>query len=357
MGLYDIEDEENLTAAAIAAGQSAEEFEKRLDSRDDSGDHILAMFLSRDEEPVQQSGGNTKSMPSLFTDDFAFARAACEYLRQEQRLKVEIDPAKRIIEIVPPDDLKARYKTFPAEVRPDGGRHILCDDKELIQAEIQRSRKDESAWPKVEYLWELSPVLAWLGDKLLASFRRHTAAVITVNQGLEPGEIAYLLSSVIPNRRGQPIIHRWFSISVTNGRPSQPEPLEKLLERTRLGATPLPNPGADIDLTPVQKLLPDVVEKARQHMRAERERWSHNLASQLSEHERDLEELRQRHIKEVQLVIDGLSIAEKLKINRSEMRLREIQSIFDEHRAWLHETMTTEDAPYIKVAAVLRGAA
>lgn len=354
MGRYDIDEEEGLTIEAIREGKSAEEFEKELDVSQE--EDLLAMFLDRSEPEEQPREAVASSMPSLYEDDFAFACAACDYLRQSQHLGVSLDREARIVEIQAPEDLKARYKTFPREVRPQEGRHVLCADREVIKQEIARSRKDESAWPKLEYLWELSPVLAWLGDKLLTSFKRHTAPVVLLHQGLDPGEAAFLMSAVIPNRRGQPIIHRWFAIRIIDGRLAGLEPLQQFLDRTQLGRRPLPNPGKDVDLAPLQALLPSVVEKARMHMRQQRDAWSNNLASRLGEYEQALEELRARHLEEVQLHLAGLDVAEKRKQDKAEAKQREIDRIFSEYRQWLRDSMTTEDAPYIKVAAVFRGA-
>lgn len=54
--------------------------------------------------------------------------------------------------------------------------------------------------------------MEWLSDKVLAGMGRHEAPVIHLETGLAPGETVYLLSCLIPNRKGHPVIQHWFGV-------------------------------------------------------------------------------------------------------------------------------------------------
>ena len=81
-----------------------------------------------------------------------------------------------INELVANPDLKRRLRDIlPREIWPDKDTFILSADRDLIQQEIKRSRKDENAWPRLQYLWPLNPVVEWVNDQVTAAFGRHEA--------------------------------------------------------------------------------------------------------------------------------------------------------------------------------------
>ena len=50
--------------------------------------------------------------------------------------------------------------------------------------------------------------MEWLGDRVLTAFGRHRAPVLQ-SQQLAPGEQAFILMSLVPNRKGQPLLVEW----------------------------------------------------------------------------------------------------------------------------------------------------
>ena len=79
MGVYDIEEEEKITAKAIEYGQSPDEFEKLVTSK--VVDPLSILF--GDEEPPSGKDTETKtlSMPSLFENDYTYLNASIDHLR------------------------------------------------------------------------------------------------------------------------------------------------------------------------------------------------------------------------------------------------------------------------------------
>ena len=187
MGVYDMDEEELLTARAIEKGQTPDAFEKELEEK--AAIDPLAILMGESAPPSgQEANIFTKTMPSLFQDDYTYLEASIRYLRQVQAIQADFYPDERRIDMTAPEELKHRFRYYPREIWPEDGAFILSGNSTVIQKEMQRSRKDEKAWPRIHYLWQLCPVVEWVNDKLLASFGRHEAPVLNLQVVLAPNE-------------------------------------------------------------------------------------------------------------------------------------------------------------------------
>ena len=79
MGVYDIEEEENITAKAIEYGQSPEEFEKSVTNK--AIDPLAILFGDEESPSGKDTETKTLSMPSLFENDYTYLNAAIDHLR------------------------------------------------------------------------------------------------------------------------------------------------------------------------------------------------------------------------------------------------------------------------------------
>lgn len=359
MGVYDIEEEEQKTAEAIEAGQSAEEFDGSLQEEPD----LLAMLMEGPPPSGEAAENRTRRMPSLFASDFDYLRAALEHVRAEQAerggqpLQVAFDPTRQRVELTAQDELKDRFDTLPNEVWPEDGAFVLSADVDAVQREIRRCRKDEKAWPRIHYLWEQHPVVRWVNDKVVASFRRHEAPALVLPDALDPGEVVFVVSGLIPNRKGHPLVHRWFGVVFRDGNFENVEPIERVFERTGLADRAVPNRGEDVDSERLQALLPDAVEMARVWMSEQRDAFNAKIRPKLDDQLEALQRLRKKQYD--QLELDFESKREQLREDTYRDRVargrRKIDRTFDEYRTWIRETMETEDNPYLQVVAVLQG--
>ena len=186
MGVYDIAEEEKLTARAIENGQTVEQFEKSLQAKPVD---LLALLMGDQATPTGQTAVSSKAaMPSLFANDYQFFKEAIDYIRRDQPLQVEFDADKQFVTLTAPKELQHRFQFLPREVTPDDGQFALTTDRDLIKKEIKRCRKEENAWPEVTLLWEQHPVLNWVNDKVVAAFGRHEAPVLSLSGCLKPPE-------------------------------------------------------------------------------------------------------------------------------------------------------------------------
>ena len=356
MGVYDIAAEEEITARAMESGTGEADFSATLEKNIAKGFDPLAILQGTAPAPNAKPKQVAPSdLPSIFADDFSYVHTALQSLRREEPVHFEVDRDKRLMELTAPDDLLYRFRMFPREIMPDNKVFVLSDDKDLMAGEIARSRKDEKSWPKVHYLWELNPVVQWINDKVLTGFRRHEAPVVTLQHALAPKECIYLLSGLIPNKKGHPLIHHWFGVRTLHGVFDTMLELPQVLERTGIKSKNIPNPG-QIDVPDaVQELLPQVVAKARAYMTVRRDEFHARIMPELERHKRNLAHLRNKHGQEIQLHFQGMHLSETLKQSREQERLREMDTIFKDYERWIDLTMNVEDNPYIKVVTVFMG--
>ena len=352
MGVYDIDEEEKITAEAIEQGQSESEFEDSLDKKAAVAFDPLRLLMGGEAPPVaKDSHKKIRSMPTLYTDDYQYLKEAIGYLKQTETLQADFVDNEQQVILTATKDLKHRFRyILPREIWPDDDTFVLSANVDDIQDEIKRSRKDENAWPRKHYLWQHNPILEWINDKVVAGFGRHEAPVLTLQGVLEPKEVVVLLSGLIPNRKGHPLVHRWFGVTFQGGQFQQVERFEELLARTNLGKTRLPNPEKNIDIDSLKALLPETVKHAKQYMSERRKSFEDEINPKLQEHLDNLERLKGKQIHQLELFY-----MEKRQLSKKDQERREIDRIFKEFWTWVEDTMSTEDNPYIQVIAVMKG--
>lgn len=209
----------------------------------------------------------------------------------------------------------------------------------------------KNAWPNKHYLWQHNPILEWVNDKVIAGFGRHEAPVLSLHGTLAQTETVFILSGLIPNCKGHPLVHHWIGVTFKNGRYQHIEKFDELLARTGLGTKRFPNPMKDNDTESLRALLPETVKQAKRHMSEKRNAFEGMINPKLQEHLDNLERLKDKQIKQLELFY-----MEKRQLSKKEQEQREIERIFKEFWDWVWDTMTTEDNPFIQVIAVLKGA-
>ena len=352
MGVYDIDEEEKITAEAIESGKSEAEFDQDLTQKAQETFDPLALLMGESIPSAgQDAEDKTRSMPTLYSDDYHYLKEAIDHLRQSETLQTDfVDDEQQII-LTATKDLKHRLRySMPREIWPDDDIFVLSADREVIQDEIKRSRKDENAWPRIHYLWQHNPVVEWINDKVVAGFGRHEAPVLTLSGALNSGETVFILSGLIPNRKGHPLVHRWFGVTFNDDKFQQIEEFETLLVRTGLGKTSFPNRGDNIDIKALRQLLPKAVQQARDYMRKERNAFEKVINEKLNKQLNALDRLKSKQYEQLQLFY-----MDKRQVNKKEEDKREIDRKFDEFWTWVEDTMTTDDNPFIQVIAVLKG--
>ncbi len=356
MGVYDMDEEEKITAAAIESGADTDDFEKLLAK---APKDPLGLLMGDEALPIGKETVNVqKRMPSLFADDFAFFKEAAGYLKSMQPLQVAFDNDEQTVNFPIPLHLKAeleqRFRFLPREIWPESGEFILSADREAIIKEINRTRKEEDTWPKIQLLWDLHPLMRWLTDKLLAVFGRQQASVLTLSGKLQPGETIFIIYGIIPNRKSQPVIASWLGVRFLSGRFDAVLDFQEILSRTKLDQEKLPNQNKPFDKEHLKKMLPVAITKSEEWMRERRAAFEETINAKLNAQIKEFDRLKNKQYRQLELDFPDATPKSRT-MDKKQQKQREIDRIFVEYRSWIENSLRTEDVPYIRVVAVLKG--
>ena len=123
------------------------------------------------------------------------------------------------------------------------------------------------------------------------------------------------------------------------------------MQKTGFGKEPLSNPSTQADLSPLKSLLPLVVDKAKEIISQDRQKWKDIYDPKLNEEMEKLDQLQSKHNAQLEIEFAEGEIG-TAKRSEKERKSRKIEEIFDEYLKWIEEVMTTEDNPYLRVVAV-----
>jgi len=387
--VYDPEKEAAKVEDAMATHTAPETFEQVLDKNaaradappakgeDDEGEGewLMSLFASGDaddqKEPTPPSTSFIDEPPSLFGEDrsesdYAFAKTALQQLSIPDPIaQFSVDDEHRTVTLTAPADLQDRLKLgMPAEARDKGHRYTLTASSLAMAEAIERARqtkkrkkedkqKDnhDETWPALHYLWPQHPIMEWLTERVLTAFGRHRAPVIRLPH-LEEGEQAFILLSLVPNRKGQPLLIEW-RVAVHDQGKWKLETFPDFATRTKLRAGQLPNSGQSIDTSPLQKHLPEAVTAMRRFMVERQKTFAADMDKRLESTLADLARLQGQQLEQLELRFEKSQLAENLKRGQREQRTQHIRKVFDEYRDWVRDTMTTEPQPFIQVLAAV----
>ena len=354
LGVFDANEEEKMTGKAIEERLAPIEFNQRMEKA--AEDDLLSILLGDAPAPSGQTArSHCRTFPSLFADDLTYFREGLSALNPAVDLQADFDPERQLVTVTVNDDLRRTFRALPGEAIPEDGRLHLTTNRERVKKAIKDSRAEDSNWPNVHLLWDLHPVMEWLNFKLMVAFGRKQAPAIRLAGALSPGESLFLIQGEIPNRKGQPVIHEWFAVHFEGQRYAGVLPLEDILRRTQLGTRAYPNPGEFEISVAIHSLLPDAVAGARRYMSARRRAFEDDLQARLQEVIRNLAGLQDRQLSFLELEYPEDQTLIGARRNKKLERKRHIGEIFADHRRWVEDTLTTEDSPFLRVAAVFLG--
>lgn len=394
LGVYDAADEEEEISRAFESG-TVDELEARMDANaqpyqsQGSGDSLFEELfgpLAAADSPTDSlsaaglggAGGagavtttgqgragratppTTRQPFSLFPDLWSYVDTALEAVaeameRRGERLDLRTYPEQQRLEITPPSDLQRRYDRYPRELQPPRGeRLVLSTEVAALQRALEQSRRADSSRPELEYLWDLHPLVDWLVDRGQIAFARHSAPVLQLSDGLEPGEVVMVFQGTIPNQKGVPVVQEWVAVRFagTGLGVLAIEPFETVALRLQLGHRTVANPAAPIPAHLSQQ-LPFAVNRANAYLRTCGEQWTARMQPELEAQRERLKHLRGRQLEQLQLSYAADQRPQQIKEKRRLAQQKAIDVRFDDHERFVAEVMTIEPAPYLKLVAVL----
>ena len=348
LGKFSVEDEELVISDVIENGADEESFKKMLDSEEEEFDPFEALMAAAaaDNAPVQ-----VKSDDTLFSD-IDYLNHAFAYLNHTESHPVErLQAISGLDVMITPDMRKRLLALLPEEAMPQGDYMRLSDDKAFCMKEMAKSMQnnmDETAWPKVQYLWKLHPLFSWVNDKCSLLYGRGEAPIVGLT-GLKESETIYVVTGSIPNAKSTPLVDEWFGLVYENGAYKETISMNDLMKRSNLRNANIPNSNALSDevVKKASDLLSDVVVHAKEQMKICYNKYSEHITPLLDEEVDKLIELKSKH-KDYQL---SLFESERKKSEQE----RIVEELFDKFVNWVTETLSIQDNPYIRIVTVLKG--
>ena len=355
LGKFSIQDEELVVMDAIEKGSDADAFEKTLDSSEKEFDPFES-FMKAVEEADKNPGNDAKTVSddTLFSDkDYLYQ--ALEWLNRIERNPVEKLGTVSGLDIRLTDDMRRRLSALvPEEAMPQGDTLRLSDDKTFCMHEMRNSMRknmDESAWPKVQYLWKLHPILSWINDKAGLFFKRDEAPVIGLPGKLKDGEMIFIVSGSMPNRKSTLLIDEWFGLLYRDGTYIETLPMTEVVKRSGIRSFKIPNTGCMTEkaLLSAESLREDVVKKARSHMDTCYRRYIDEMNPKLDTALDKLAASQSRHKSYLQETLFD-------KKRQLDEKGRLVDEMFDQFAKWVRDTLEIQNNPYIRIETVLMGA-
>jgi hypothetical protein len=357
MGLYDEGKETHRVAEALDRGESPEAFDKALTAKEDGLDWLDALMGGG--EQLKATASPPVAPLSLFENDYEYVRAGLGYLHSQDRLAngPRLHSDKVAIELQPDDDLDRYLKQqLSPEMRPADRVYVMSANPQIVQTAIETARNTDE-WPTIQYLWPLHPMVQWLDFKMLALVERQRAPVIRVRRGVASEEVLILISALIPNRRGQPVLNEWFAVRVAStGLVTGELNFKELVAATGLGREDIPNAEAPHDAAGLQALLAPALEFAQRRMAEKHKVFSAESRRRAAAELETLAKLRQQHHQQLELTFRGGDERfAKTRERQRESKASVIDKLFTDYQTWISRTLELDARAQLAVAAMLTG--
>lgn len=357
MGVYDEREEALFTGRAIEAGKTPEQFDDETNSMAknlaNSDTDPMSWLFGSSEQSLPAAEACKKELSSLFRNSFHYLKTALDELKYDgYKLQTQFQEQKQLVEITLNQELKHRLKKMPDEIIPQDEVIRLTVNKDEIAKALEQARCAEADWPQTQYLWDQHPVVDWLNDKVSTLFKRHEAPVVTLS-AIPPGQVVFVISGLIPNRKGHPLIQHWMGLTYEKGVFKAIEPFGVIAERFELGTKPFPNTNRSMELEVLKPLLKNAVFRLKNFMTEKQSEFAAEMDHKRDEMVVKLEGTRIKHYEQLSLNLPGLS--ELFTTAQKQTKKRQVDRNIEEYQTWVRETMTTEQHPFIQVIAAFVG--
>jgi ERCC4-related helicase len=247
-------------------------------------------------------------VPHLFASTNEFVDAALNELyddRPDDALGLRREDG--LLSFHAPDDLVRRLADLPRsylKAHEDGDqlRLKVTFDRALAQRKLDEARRSKTTvWPDIAFLSDVHPVIDWLVDKVLGRLGKQEALVLTTRV---PSPV-FLVQGVYCNRLGRPTVVEWMAVS---GLPDRPVVGEMDVALAAAGVGPeMVNREEPAALDVLQKLVPDAVAAARDHLAGRRAAWDARVAEPLRVYRERLARFEQASLFDVRTTVDEQS--------------------------------------------------
>lgn len=358
LGVYDQTLEEEKVAGFIEQQTDDEDatwrlFESMLDGNVASSENPLDQFIPGTR--ISEQNDIIGPLNRVFPTGLEYAKAAIRWFKSRgETLDAGIE--NDVFWVTAPTDLRQRLNYLPSEIRPAHDQFTLSTKVDRISEEIKRARQEEeAAWPSLQFLWPIHPVMEWLSDRALNAFGRHAAPVLRITGTLAADEHIVLTHGGYPNRRGHVLIQDWMGVRIKGSTVVDVVDWQTLQKELGIQPASMPNAGKTGEVEPLSKLLPLAINAAYAHLAALKANLEQERQQSLREQRQRLAELKNKHVGQLTLELGKSDQPEAFKARKRDEGHQHIDRVFKDYEDWLDNTQLTEDQPYLQVAAVFTG--
>ncbi len=364
MHVFDSQKEEEITAQAMRDG-NADKFDQLFPVE---GVVDIFALMSGQKTVVDKKEPTvvTKDDHTMMTD-LQYLEETIKYLNETKKIEMTRLTKVEGLEIAITEDMKRRWRNMiPSEAIPEDGYLRLTPNRDFCAEANKRSLQnslDEKAWPQVHYLWKQHPIMQWANDKAGVFFGRQEAPLVGMPRAIPTNELLFVISSLIPNKRGTPLVDEWFVLRYVDGVFKERISMEQFIAHTHFDDQHTPNMDIlkEEDIQRVEALLPDVIAQAK-HITDDKYKFYKEFSEDqyYSELEKldKLKELHMAHIKvkyEQQSMLDEDNRQESRRESRRKIEERKIEDLYRKFYDWVEGSMEIQNKPYTRVIAVFQG--
>ena len=352
LGKFSIEDEELVVSEAIEDGADEASFKSTLDSGEEEFDPFEALMAAAGES-TKKDESDIVIDDTLF-EDIDYLSQAVSYINQNESKPVEKLHSVSGVDIKITDNMRKRLKALiPEEAMPEGDTLRLSDDKQFCMEEMRKSMQNnmaDTAWPKVQYLWPLHPIISWVNDKAGLLYGRAEAPVMGIKDSIDNNEIIYIVNGSIPNKKSTSIVDEWFGLLYKDGKYVNTLSMNEVIQITKISSMNIPNTNCitEESLSIASALRKDVVEKAKIYLNMCFKNYEDEMNPMLNNELDKLADLEARHKEYYQMTLSD-------KQRKLQEKERGVEELFNHFVDWVTETLTIQNNPYIRIMAVLMG--
>jgi len=372
-----IEDEEAVVGDAVAAGIGAQAFDEQMTANAAAPApadwEMLFGSYGDNEETVATAPATERA--AIYPTTFDFAAAALQRLAPPGGAVLaqppSIDRSQRTIRFPLPDALRStdsfgyartgdvddRY--MPVEAVPPGDVIELTDRREVIDSALAQARLEESPWPRVQYLWDVHPVVRWLAERAQTLFARQSAPLCRLSGRLEPGEVVIIAHANICTSAGRLLRDIRSAVVVRRDQFDRIETLSQFIHRTGFNGD-VPNQN-NADPSALGRAIPIAVDAMQWRVRDIRKELEREIAQDCLRRTEALGGWRMRHEEHLDRVAppapDDGALASLRARRRRERRIADLNTLFEDAARAVGEAAQIPDEPnpYIRIEAIFQG--
>jgi superfamily II DNA/RNA helicase len=297
---------------------------------------------------------------SFYKTNFGYYSSLADFIKGNDKNyndKIIVDNESLIIEVTQTKELDEILYDLPDEAFPSTRDTFkLSGEKDDIQKSIEQARRKQNTWPKFQVLYDLHPIIKWMMNKFLANIDKDVAMVAKVNS-LPQHTSFYIFQGMVSNNLGQPVISKFFVISVNSQGQmvGQPTEFDEFVKKYNLTDSIYDQKITQQELDVLEQYKTEAIENAIDfYMMPIQDSVKDQMQLKLEEYTAKLNTWYNQSQQTLSIVFDEEldTIALQRKTKQKEKELRRIETIRNKQSRYYQDMTSLDNNPFVKLLAV-----